>query len=285
MAKTIRKPENILPFLQNPGRFLDISIDGENYGWGILVSCKKVTAPGTGSAGSAGKLASLVSKGPQHSLDVLLACVDRHFDDDMDEKEKKEDIADLGLLWRGSSRHCRPVKEGSDDSSAVSVRVFTVGLDAIDRISAVRIFLPQDVHPAEKRKDVAARMKEVKKRFPEGVPLLDPIKELGIKGDDFSKLLGRAETLSERMSQHKLFTDYPEEERLQLVNAYRTKAEFLDQALVIRREARACQTIVMKEELKKMKRVLRQLGHVDANGVIQTKGRTACVSTHFQESL
>ena len=25
-----------------------------------------------------------------------------------------------------------------------------------------------------------------------------------------------------------------------------------------------------------MKRVLRQLGHVDANGVIQTKGRTAC---------
>jgi len=32
----------------------------------------------------------------------------------------------------------------------------------------------------------------------------------------------------------------------------------------------------MRDELKKMKRVLRQLGHVDANGVIQTKGRTAC---------
>jgi ATP-dependent RNA helicase DOB1 len=32
----------------------------------------------------------------------------------------------------------------------------------------------------------------------------------------------------------------------------------------------------MKDDLKKMKRVLRRLGHVDANGVIQTKGRTAC---------
>ena len=32
----------------------------------------------------------------------------------------------------------------------------------------------------------------------------------------------------------------------------------------------------MRDELKKMKRVLRHLGHVDANGVIQTKGRTAC---------
>ena len=34
--------------------------------------------------------------------------------------------------------------------------------------------------------------------------------------------------------------------------------------------------MVMKDELKKMKKVLRLLGHVDADGVIQTKGRTAC---------
>jgi ATP-dependent RNA helicase DOB1 len=32
----------------------------------------------------------------------------------------------------------------------------------------------------------------------------------------------------------------------------------------------------MKEDLKKMKKVLRRLGHVDASGVIQMKGRTAC---------
>jgi len=34
--------------------------------------------------------------------------------------------------------------------------------------------------------------------------------------------------------------------------------------------------MAMKDDLKKMKRVLKKLGHVDANGVIQTKGRTAC---------
>jgi ATP-dependent RNA helicase DOB1 len=34
--------------------------------------------------------------------------------------------------------------------------------------------------------------------------------------------------------------------------------------------------MAMKDDLKKMKRVLRTLGHVDKNGVIQTKGRTAC---------
>lgn len=34
--------------------------------------------------------------------------------------------------------------------------------------------------------------------------------------------------------------------------------------------------MAMKDDLKKMKRVLKKLGHVNAEGVIQTKGRTAC---------
>jgi len=44
----------------------------------------------------------------------------------------------------------------------------------------------------------------------------------------------------------------------------------------LRREARSCQTMVMKDDLRKMKRVLKELGHVDGSGVIQTKGRCAC---------
>ena len=36
------------------------------------------------------------------------------------------------------------------------------------------------------------------------------------------------------------------------------------------------QTMVMKDELKKMKKVLKHMGHVDGQGVIQLKGRTAC---------
>jgi ATP-dependent RNA helicase DOB1 len=34
--------------------------------------------------------------------------------------------------------------------------------------------------------------------------------------------------------------------------------------------------MAMKDDLKRMKRVLKKLGHVDASGVIQTKGRAAC---------
>lgn len=60
------------------------------------------------------------------------------------------------------------------------------------------------------------------------------------------------------------------------MRAYGRKTSLLEQSHAYRMEARSCQSMVMKDELKKMKKVLRQLGHVDANGVIQTKGRTAC---------
>lgn len=88
--------------------------------------------------------------------------------------------------------------------------------------------------------------------------------------------LKRAEALSERLSAHKLSTDFSEDRRLELVQAYEKKLEIEQQARVLREEARSCQVISMKDDMKKMKKVLKRLGHVDASGVIQTKGRTAC---------
>jgi len=271
IAKTVRKPEYVLKFLQAPGRFLDIVIDGESYGWGVLASCKKKT--GTGSGGEAGRLASL-SNAPEYTLDVMLNCVDRHFDD-KDKKGKDEDAENVNLLWRGTSRTCRPTRE-DDDKKITSMRVFTVTLVSIERLSAVRIFIPQDITTPEARRKVQVSVKEVHKRFPEGIPLLDPVADLGIQDDAFLTLLKRAEALTERMASHQLATDFDEKERLDLVQAYENKADLLERAKALREEARSCQTMAMKDDLKKMKRVLKRLGHVDASGVIQTKGRTAC---------
>jgi len=82
--------------------------------------------------------------------------------------------------------------------------------------------------------------------------------------------------LKERLSSHALSDELDEESKTRMILAFSRKLNLLEQAKVIRNEARSCQGMVMRDELKKMKRVLRQLGHVDANGVIQTKGRTAC---------
>jgi ATP-dependent RNA helicase DOB1 len=274
MMKIQRRPEHILPFVQTVGRLVDISIDNENYGWGIIVRYKRKA--GTGTAGSSGQNA-LNTDGPVHTVDVLLSCVDRRFDETGPNAEatKKEDVKNLGLLWKGTGRHCRPDKKG-DAPEIVSMREFTVGLDSIDRISAVRLFVPQDTKPADARQNISTSLKEVQRRFPDGIPLLDPVKDLKIKVSEFNKLLERASELQQRLAAHKLSAEMTEEERTKRVKAYERKNDLLDQARMLKREASACQTMVMKDELRKMKRVLKELGHVDGQGVIQTKGRTAC---------
>ncbi len=273
MKKIMRKPQYVGPFLQNPGRMIRCSIDDEDYGWGVLISYKKRV--GTGSAGAAGKMASM--NGPEHTLDVMLQCFDRHFDNDsVNGATKEEDVSNIGLLWKGSSRHCRPFKGGVDDEKLISYRVFTLGLDNIEDISAVRLFIPKDIHPESARRNLSKSIKEVERRFPEGIPLLDPSDDMNIKSGDFKKLSGRAQALKERLSAHSICADHTEEERRKMLCSYGEKNDLLEQSKVIRNESRSCQGMVMRDDLKKMKRVLRQLGHVDANGVIQTKGRTAC---------
>ena len=269
----VQKPDYVWKFLQQAGRILDVTIDGESYGWGALVACQK--KQGTESAGEAGRLAAL-SSGPSYTLRVLLMCVDRHFDT-VEGKEKEEDVGNSGLLWRGSSRECRPANLAVDDSEIVHMREFSIGLDQVERISAVRIFMPQDLTSSPGRKKVELSVRELMKRFPDdSVPLLDPVKDMGITDSALQTLMKRALALSERLSEHKLSIDFEEEQRISLVKAYEKKSDLQEQARVLREEARACQTIVLKEDLKKMKKVLKRLGHVDANGVIQTKGRTAC---------
>lgn len=272
MLKISRKPQYVVPFLQTAGRLLECVIDGENYGWGVLVSYKKKTG---GSGGSAGKMAR-EAPGPEHTVDVLLPCVDRHFDDEKSsDGAKEEDISNVGLLWRGNSHHCRAVKP-NDDDKIISHRVFTLDISDIKDISAVRLQVAKDMHTENARRNAAKSVKEVKRRFQEGVPVLDPVTDMGIKSDDFKKMLERSATIKDRLASHPLMSEHEEKERMKMVLDYGKRLDFLEQAKVIRNEARSCQGMVMRDELKKMKRVLRQLGHVDANGVIQTKGRTAC---------
>lgn len=272
VSSIARKPEYIVKFLQVPGRFLDVSIDGEHFGWGVLTSFKK--RGGGGSGGEAGKLASM-SNLPTFTIEVLLPCVDRHFDT-VDGKAMEEDTSDAPLLWRGTAKTCRPQKPGVDDEKLVSMRVFTISLENIERVSAVRIFIPKAVQSPEARKKVAMAVKEVQKRFPEGVPLLDPVKDLKIRDENFTTMMERAEALAKRLAAHKLSVDFSEEDRVRLVQAYEKQMDLKEKARLLREEARSFQTMAMKDDLKKMKRVLKKLGHVDANGVIQTKGRTAC---------
>jgi ATP-dependent RNA helicase DOB1 len=270
ITKFLQKPEYVLKFLQ-PGRLISVNIDDEDFGWGALVSHKK--KQGRGSGGEAGRLASL-SGGSDYSLDIILACIDRSGDAGTT-KGKDTRSENSALSWRGTTRTCRPLN-ANDDNSDVSCRIFSIDLIDIQRLSAVKLALPQDCTTLDALNRVALLLNTAKNRFTDGLPLLDPVTDLGIRDDEFQTLLNRAAALTDRLASHCIAVDYDEKDRRELVQAYRLRFEKLEQAKLLREEARSCQTISMKEDLKKMKRVLKKLGHVDAKGVIQTKGRTAC---------
>ena len=276
ISKVIQKPEHCLRFL-TPGRLIDVSIEGKSYGWGMLVSCKK--RPGTGAGGDHGRLAELAS-GAEYTLDVLLNCVK---EGGLETGKAEEEDDSSVRAWKGSSSDCRPMRDSEAGKAAVSMRIFTLGLDSIDRISAGKCHLPPAYTTLAARRKVQNIVSEIVRRMkanPSSVPLLDPVSDLGIKSEDFTTLLNRADMLTERLASHKLAVDFSKEDRAALLARYERKTLALEKAKVLRAEAAACQTMAMRGQLKNMKRVLRKLGHVNTEGVIQTKGRTACeVST------
>ena len=272
ITKFLQKPEYVLRFLQ-AGRLISVTIDNEEFGWGALVSHKK--KHGRGSAGEAGRLASL-SGGTDYVLDIILLCVERR--SDMESKNNKDipKSENASASWRGTTRSCRPVS-AADEKNVVLCRIFTIDLGDIQKLSAIKLNLPQDCTSLDALNRVSLLLNTAINRFTDGgLPLLDPVTDLGIRDDEFQLLLRRAESLTDRLATHPLAVRFEEKDRRELVQAYRQRFEKLEQAKLLRDEARGCQTISMKEDLKKMKRVLKKLGHVDAMGVIQTKGRTAC---------
>ena len=269
ITKFLQKPEYILKFLQQ-GRLINVAVGEESFGWGVLVSYKK--KQGRGSGGEAGRLAAL-SGGSDYLLDVILACVDKN--KASDDNIKIEASEDSSSSLRGSTLTCRPANP-NDSKNMISWRIFTIGLEDIQTISAIKLVLPQDCTTQEARCRVGTLVNSALTRFSDGLQLLDPVTDLGIHEPDFQTLLNRAAALTERLASHKFATDHSDIDRRVLVQAFKKRFDLLDQAKLLRNEAMSCQTISMKEDLKKMKRVLKKLGHVDAMGVIQTKGRTAC---------
>jgi len=69
------------------------------------------------------------------------------------------------------------------------MEVVPVTMATIDALSSARVQLPKDLKSIDQRLDLRKTVEEVKRRFPDGVPLLDPIKNMLIKDDSFRNLI------------------------------------------------------------------------------------------------
>ena len=96
----------------------------------------------------------------------------------------------------------------------------------------------------------------MKKRFPDGFPLLDPIEDMNIKDDQLKKIVRKIEALEHRMYIHPMHKDSELEE---LYNLCAEKSRVESQIKEMKQKLKKAKTVIQMDELKCRKRVLRRL--------------------------
>eukprot|EP00941_MAST-03F_sp_MAST-3F-sp1_P002910 g2910.t1 len=234
MNRTMFQPQYILPFMQ-PGRLVKVRDDkGQDWGWGAIVSFTRT----------------------QEKDEVSYVC---------------EALLHASSNSGGDLGKAVPYVENSKDAGQMIV--LPLLLTQLEAVSSIRIFVSKDLRQSSKRENVRQSICEVKRRFPDGLPLLDPIEDLGIEDKAFLDTIKRVEILQEQLITSPFANESDKEERFEL---FKRKILINDEVKECRAAIRKAKKLIHKDTLKSMKRVLRRLGHTDKDNVVQLKGRVAC---------
>ncbi|XP_062616496.1 exosome RNA helicase MTR4-like [Saccostrea cucullata] len=244
----IQKPQYILPFLQ-PGRLIQVKNENDDFGWGAVINFQKKANQSKTPSGSESS----------YVVEVLLNL--------SKETSRSKDVNAI-----------KPCPKGGRGE----MQVVPVLVRLVQAISAVRLYIPGDLRPLDNRQSVLKSIQEVEKRFPDGVPLLDPIEDMGIKEKGLKDIVRKIEAFEQRMYSHPLHKDG---NLKSLYQQYQTKAQVGNEIKALKTELKKKKSLLQMDELKCRKRVLRRLGYCTASDVIELKGRVACEISSGDELL
>ncbi|KAI4352733.1 hypothetical protein L6164_006954 [Bauhinia variegata] len=245
MMSHIIRPERILYFLL-PGRLIKVREGGTDWGWGVVVNVVKKPS---------GTLPSHVGS---YIVDTLLHC------------------SPVSTENNSRPKPCppRPGEKGE-------MHVVPVQLPLISALSKLRISIPPDLRPLEARQSILLAVQELGNRFPQGLPKLNPVKDMDIKDPEIVELVSQIEELEKKLHAHPLH----KHQDVDQIKCFQRKAEVNHEIQLLKTKMRDSQLQKFREELKNRSRVLKKLGHIDADGVVQLKGRAACLIDTGDELL
>lgn len=158
----ITHPNYSLNFI-HPGRLIHVKYKDADFGWGVVINQKKRKQANNDS--------EKLSPHQSYIVDVLVRITEG---------------SSIGTKsFQDLPPGVHPPKEGEPSRS----EVVPIVLSCIKEISHIRVMLPNDITSPGSRNDVMKSIDEVKRRFPDGIPLLDPIENMQIKDESFKKLL------------------------------------------------------------------------------------------------
>ncbi|KAM3694070.1 hypothetical protein ACB098_07G030100 [Castanea mollissima] len=244
----ITRPERVLYNLR-PGRLVKIREGGTDWGWGVVVNVVKRPSTGVGS---------LPSRGGGYIVDTLLHC-------------------SPGSSENSSRPKPCPPRPGEKGE----MHVVPVQLPLISALSKLMISIPPDLRPLEARQSILLALQELNTRFPQGLPKLNPVKDMGIEDSEIVELVNQIEELERKLYAHPL----NKSQDVHQMRSFQRKAEVNHEIQQLRSKMRDSQLQKFRDELKNRSRVLKKLGHIDADGVVQLKGRAACLIDTGDELL
>lgn len=261
----ISHPSYALPFLQ-PGRLVKIQHENLDFGWACVINYQKRLPPKARPADPDAKPQT------QYIVDCLLHCAKGSSSNAA--SGSKQQQRDTALALEGITP-CPPGEKG--EMVAVPVLLTTV-----QRLSAIKLFLPKDLRAKEAREQIRKNLAEVARRFPDGVPVLDAVKDMKVVDEGFTKLQSKREALAAAMKKSPVDSS-PEREAMRA--AWQAKAALRDRVAAVKAQISSAHSVMQLDELKSRKRVLRRLGFTSQDDVVEKKGRVACEISTGDELL
>jgi len=272
MRDVINHPNYCLQFMQS-GRLVRIKYNDHDFGWGAVVNF-------TSRQKGRDQKAEDISPQQSYIIDVLLQVADTSSNGTRTHSDLPQGV--------------HPPNDGEKSK----MEVVPILLSCVESIGHVRIFLPADLKSADQRNTARKSIDEVKRRFPDGIAVLDPIENMGITDISFKKLLRvrghcamngqnadsaqKIEVLESRLLANPLHNS----PRLpDLYNQYADKVELSDKIKAVRKQISAARAIMQLDELKCRKRVLRRLHFINDAEVVELKARVACEISTGDELL
>ncbi|KAH7357659.1 ATP-dependent RNA helicase DOB1 [Pyrenochaeta sp. MPI-SDFR-AT-0127] len=244
MRDVIMHPNYCLQFLQS-GRLVKVKFKEHDFGWGAVVTF----IPRKANKGE------ILPPQQSYIVDILLLVA--------------SDTKFMPQVNDGLPPGVRPPAPGDKGK----MEVVPVVLNCIESIGHLRVFLPNELKSTDQKNAVRKALDEVKKRFPDGIAILDPIENMQIKDEAFKRLLRKIEVLESRLLSNPLHNSprLPE-----LYSQYAHKIALGNKVKNIKKDITSALSVIQLDELKSRKRVLRRLGFIDDADVVQLKARVAC---------
>lgn len=245
----VTHPGHILPFLQ-PGRVVKVEISGQDYGWGMVASFSKRTNKRNPS-----------QTYTDHESYIVTVFVCTMFVD--------SPVSLIKPFSPDLPEGIRPSKDGEKSRA----EYIPITLDSIQAISSVRLKIPDDFKSSTAKRNMVRTLKDLPKKLPDGIPLMNPVESMKIEDPDFKTLLRKVDVLEGKLATNPLH----ESDRIDGLYAKFSQKMDIDAKIKETKEKiLQAQAVIQLDDMRHRKRVLRKLGFVTQNDIIELKGRVAC---------